>query len=520
MSFLGIPSIEDIGKYIEAEHIKPPKEWQDMVASFPSGLRERYYSTLGSEGVKSGIAEFFKVMDRKEAVVHFFSDERKLARDICSHVLQQKIGLSSKTAENLSSELIGSESQFGEMISMAMDGKTDEIARTAFMSMVKDAEFDTDTMYQKLQEIEQRKIKPYDKNSWIQRYELGKIKPYDIQRYELDSDWGHWYKTDEQRQKRQEEEWYKKQEEDKKNDKQWTTNAWGRSERDMEQAVKEISQNKPEIIMDMISDEISKKMPSLNARENKLLSHVLFMGATSENPKDFGEKISHLMKQGQNSKMMQDIAQKQFGISIGDLSKVTPTQWTHHADWVMKAAGARDFAQLRRHAILKPEAIMGSFIGEIEKNPELMAKVAKQIAPHILASVDTQFLSGLFGTITSSKTAEDCVKRMETFLSQPENMTQMNKLLEGAAGNNAEYLKELEPKDWMGTMSSMVEKYGSFDKLKGATILRHNEVLNDFVSNIETTVIQKKAAKAVEKGAEYLQGGIKKLSAFFGGPSR
>lgn len=505
MSFLGIPSFEDIGKYVEAEYIKPPKEWQDMVASFPSELRERYYSTLGSEGAKSGIADFFGVMDRQKAVVYFFSDEKDLACDICSHVLQQKIGLSSQTAENLSSELIGSESQFGEMISMAMEGKTNEIARSAFMRMVKNAEFDSNIMHQQLQEIEQRKIKPYDKNDW---------------RHDLGSGWGHWDETDEQRQKRQEEEWYKKQEEDKKEDKQWTTDVWGRSERNMEQAVKEISQNKPEIIMDMISDEISKKMPSLNAQENKLLSNVLFMAATSENPKDFGEKMSKLMKQGHNSKMMQDIAQKQFGISIGDLSKVTPTQWEHHADWVMKAAGARDFAQLRRHAILKPETIMASFVGEIEKNPELMAKVAKQIAPHILASVDTKFLSGLFGTITSSKTAEECVKRMETFLSQPENMTQMNKLLEGAAGKNAEYLKELTPKDWMETVSSMVEKYGSFDNLKGATILRHNEVLKDFVSEIKSTVIQKKAAKTLEEGAEYLQSGLKKMGAFFGGSSR
>lgn len=52
MSFLGIPSFEDIGKYVEAEYIKPPKEWQDMVASFLSELRERYYSTLGSEGAE------------------------------------------------------------------------------------------------------------------------------------------------------------------------------------------------------------------------------------------------------------------------------------------------------------------------------------------------------------------------------------------------------------------------------------------------------------------------------------
>ena len=161
MSFLGIPSFEDIGKYVEAEYIKPPKEWQDMVASFPSELRERYYSTLGSEGAKSGIADFFGVMDRQKAVVYFFSDERDLACDICSHVLQQKIGLSSQTAENLSSELIGSESQFGEMISMAMEGKTNEIARSAFMRMVKNAEFDSNIMHQKLQEEESLKIECY-----------------------------------------------------------------------------------------------------------------------------------------------------------------------------------------------------------------------------------------------------------------------------------------------------------------------------------------------------------------------
>ncbi|MBR4926850.1 MAG: hypothetical protein IKY98_00840 [Alphaproteobacteria bacterium] len=505
MSFLGIPSFEDIGKSVERDYIKPPKEWQDMVASFPSALRERYYSTLGSEGLKSGVTSLLGIMDRKEAVIYFFSDERELARDICSHVLKQKIGLSSKTAENLSSKLIGSESQFGEMISMAMEGKTNEIARSAFMRMVENAEFDSNIMHQKLQEIEQRKIKPYDKNDW---------------RYNFVSTLGHWDETDEQRQKRQEEEWYKKQEEDKKEDKEWTTNAWGRSERDMEQAVKEISQNKPEIIMDMISDEISKKMPSLNAQENKLLSNVLFMAATSENPKDFGEKMSKLMKQGHNLKMMQDIAKKQFGISIGDLSKVTPTQWEHHADWVMKAAGARDFAQLRRHAILKPETIMGSFVGEIEKNPDLMAKAAKHLAPELLVSVDTKFLSGLFGTITGAKTAEDCVKRMEAFLSEPENMSQMNKLLEGTAGNNAEYLKELEPKDWIKMVSSMDAKYGSFDNLKGATILRHNEVLNDLVSEIKSTVIQKKAAKTLEEGAEYLQSGLKKMGGFFRGASR
>ena len=521
MSFLGIPSFEEIGRDIESNYIKPSEEWRSMVASFPAELRKRYYETLATEGVKSGITSFFGVMDQKEAVVYFFSDERDLACDICSHVLQQKIGLSSATADSLSHQLIGSESQFGEMISDALNGKSPEVmAQKSLTKMVETAEFDSKMMHYKIQEIKNEKVKPFVDDGDSVWDTLDDDRPEDMM-----LDWEERNKRrkerHEERRKNREEKWYKEQEENRQWDIDWTRSVWGRSERDMEQAIKEIGQKKPGIITGLISGEISKNIPGLNAQENKCLTEVLFTAVTAENPKDFGEKMSKLMKQGQNSQIIQGIARKQFGASIGDLSAVSPEQWKQHAEWVIKVAGVRDFAQLRRHAFLQPEALVGSFIGEMEKNPELVAKTAKHLAPELLASVDTKFLTGLIGTITSSRTSEECVGRMSDFLSNPQNMEQMTKLLQSVAGDNASYLKELTPKDWMGIVSSLSQKYDSFDKLKGACVFKHEAVLSDFIGKVETAVIGKQVSKNLESGVEYLQNGAKKLGAFFGiGQSR